>query len=236
MTKRAMITGASSGIGRETALLLAAQGCDVILAARRAEPLMETAQECAQHGVTAEVVVCDVASSEDCQRMVRMARQLPGEAYPVLVNCAGFAEFGDFVRQPLELVERMVQVNLVGPMYACHYAVPWMLECGGGQVINVLSITASQVFAGSAAYSTSKAGLRMFGQVLAAEYRKKGLRVTSILPGAVNTPIWEGKSFVPKREDMMPAAAVAEAIAGLVAMPPDRNVDEIVLMPPKGVL
>jgi len=236
VTRRVIVTGASSGIGRAAALLLAEAGCEVVLAARRRSALEEVAAEIHAAGGSAEICVTDVALAEQCRQLVATARELPGEIYPVLVNAAGMADFGDSATMSIEAIEHQVQVNLMGPLYASHAFLPWALERGGGQIVNVLSITASLVFGGSLAYSTSKAGLLMAGKVLAAEYRRKGLKVTAILPGAVDTPIWEGKSFVPKREEMMPVSAVAEAIRDVVLMPRDRNVDELTIMPPKGVL
>ena len=82
----------------------------------------------------------------------------------------------------------------------------------------------------------SKAGLLAAARGWQAEYRRTGLRITNLLPGATDTPIWDGGSFIPERNDMLPAAAVAEAIRDLILSPSDRNVDELTLMPPKGIL
>jgi NAD(P)-dependent dehydrogenase (short-subunit alcohol dehydrogenase family) len=232
MRRRAIVTGASSGIGRATALLLAQAGCEVVLAARREDLLKEACAEC---GPQASFVVADMTSADDCRRLIRIARER-GEAYPVLVNAAGIAEFGPFAETPVDDFERQVRVNLLGPAYCCHAVIPWMLENGGGQIINVLSVAARHVFPGSSAYGTSKAALYWLGKSIAADYRKDGIRVTSLLPGATDTPLWDDKELTPSRAEMMPARAVAETILDLVAMPPDRNVDELLLMPPKGIL
>ncbi|MGV3618201.1 MAG: SDR family oxidoreductase [Fimbriimonas sp.] len=231
MTKRAIVTGASSGIGAATARLLASAGCEVVLAARRGELLEDLAGEI---GDLAHAYPTDVSDGEACAGLVHFARSL-GPAQPVLVNNAGAAAFGDFVTMPLETIERQIQVGLMGPLYLTHAVLPWMLE-DGGQIVNVLSVTATQVFAGAAGYGTAKAGLYMLGRVISAEYRRQGVRVTNILPGAVNTPLWDEQSFVPNREEMLPVSAIAEAIRDVVLLPPDRSVDEIHLMPPKGVL
>jgi NAD(P)-dependent dehydrogenase (short-subunit alcohol dehydrogenase family) len=125
---------------------------------------------------------------------------------------------------------------MIGPMQLCKFAIPWMLRAGGGHIVNVLSIAATHPFSGAAAYCASKAGLHMFGKALAAEYRGRGIRVTSLLPGSTDTPLWDKQSFQPSREDMLPARAVAECIRDVILSPPDRSYDEIVLMPPKGIL
>ena len=76
----------------------------------------------------------------------------------------------------------------------------------------------------------------MFGKCIAAEYRTRGIRVTSILPGSTDTPLWDSQSFQPNREDMLSPRAVAECIRDVILSPADRSFDEIVLMPPKGIL
>ena len=106
----------------------------------------------------------------------------------------------------------------------------------GGQIIIGLSVAAVHVCPGSAGYATSKAALHMLGKVIAQDYRGEGIRVTSLLPGSVDTPLWEGKEWTPPKSDMLPVTAVAEAIRDLVLMPLDRNIDELHLMPPKGIL
>ena len=234
MTKCIIITGASSGIGRETALALASQGHQLVLAARRQQLLLELLEECAERGGSAHTVSCDVSSIDDCRMLVDEARRVGGTAEPVLVNAAGVAEFGDFAQMSVASVENQIQTNLVAPLYLCHEVIPWMLEVGKGQIVNVLSVAASQVFSGATAYAAAKAGLLMAGRCLASEYRRQGIRVSSILPGATDTPLWGDGG--PPRSDMLPASAVAQTIADIIAMPPDRNVDEITVMPPKGVL
>lgn len=232
MTTRAIVTGASSGIGAATAHLLVEAGFEVVLAARRADLLEMLAAEL---GPSAFSFPTDVTDRDSCQALIEYAWNL-GEARPVLVNNAGIAEFGDFATMPLENIERQIQVGLLGPLYLTHGVVPWMLEQGGGDIVNVLSVTATQVFGGAAGYGTAKAGLHMLGRVVSAEYRRQGIRVTQILPGATDTPLWDDQSFVPNRDDMLPALAVAEAIRSVLRMPLDRCVDEITLMPPNGVL
>jgi short-subunit dehydrogenase len=233
MNRRAIITGASSGIGKEAAILLAQAGCEVVLASRRAPELEVVLAQC---GPSARAMVCDIGTAEACHRLIEVARSMGDETYPVLVNAAGMAAFGGFLERPIEEFEEQVRVNLLGAAYCSHAIIPWMLQQGGGQIINVLSVAAVHVFPGSAGYSSSKAALHVLGKVISEEFRSQGVRVTSLLPGSVDTPLWEGKEWSPPREDMLSATAVAEAIRDLVMMPTDRNVDELRLMPPKGIL
>lgn len=233
MTKRIVVTGASSGIGRETAIALAKAGHQLVLASRRQGLLLELMEECRAADIV-HTVTCDVTCPDECRALVEEAMKLGGEVEPVLVNAAGMAEFGDFQAMPWPSVEGQIATNLLGPLAICQAIVPWMLSVGRGQIINVLSVAASHPFPGAVAYAASKAGLLMAGKCLAAEYRARGIRVTSLLPGATDTPLWGPGG--PAREDMLSPSAVARAIADLIDLPPDRNVDEMVLMPPKGVL
>ena len=176
----------------------------------------------------------DVTDPATARKIAEAASQLKGEL--VLVNNAGFAEFGDFHESDVDGAAAMVDVMLSGTMRATHAVLPLMLADGKGTVVNVLSLAATTEFAGAAAYCAAKAGALMFSRVLSKEYRQRGVRVTSILPGSTDTPIWDPMETHPPREEMLPAAAVAEAVRDAINAPRDRAVDEIVLTPPKGIL
>jgi short-subunit dehydrogenase len=225
---RVVVTGASSGIGRATALLAAQRGFEVVAVARRADRLASMASE----STTTRILTHALDLNGDQSSLIALVTGLT-PAPLALVNAAGVAEFGDFASVD---ARRMVETNLIAPIRLIQALLPLMLESGSGQIVNVLSVAATTIFPGAAAYSASKAGLLAAGRSLAAEVRRKGIRVTSILPGAVDTPIWDGASFVPAREDMLSAEAVAQAIVDILSLPPDRNVDELTLMPPKGIL
>lgn len=236
MTKRVIVTGATAGIGRATALLLADEGYQLVLAGRREAELEEVATECSERGAVTQYLKTDVANPNDCHQLVHFARALGPDVYPVLINCAGAVQFGAFDEMPLDQLQSQVDVNLNGPLHLCHWALPWMLDAGGGQIVNVVSVASYTAFSGGVAYCASKAALLMLGKSLAAEYRTRGIKVTSISPGSTDTALWAGQSFQPERLDMLPTAAVAEAIRDVIKMPHDRNIDELRIMPPKGIL
>lgn len=237
MTKRVIVTGASSGIGKEAAWILSESHCELVLVARREDLLREIAQQCRDRGaVSADVIAADLSeSSATCAEVIQEAIG-PGISPLVLVNNAGTAEFGPYAEMDWNVIERSMALNVLGPMRLCHAILPEMLARGGGQIVNVLSIAATHVFPNSGAYSAAKAGLLAFGRSLAASHRRQGIRVTSILPGSVDTPLWDGKDWSPPSEDMLSPRTVAEVIRDAIMSPPDRNYDEIVLMPPKGIL
>jgi len=231
--KRVLMTGASSGIGRAAALELAKRGCDVVVTGRNVEALTAVWTACGGGAVVAG----ELTKDEDRARIVEKAFAGLEGVEPILVNAAGIAEFGEFLSLSSESLEAQIAVNLLAPMHLCQLALPYMVKEGSGHIVNVLSIVAELPLAGASAYAASKAALRMFGKVIATEYRRQGVRVTGILPGAVNTPIWDGiGSNGPNRADMLTPEAVATAIADVIMSPPDRSFDEITMMPPKGFL
>lgn len=232
--KTVLISGASSGIGAELALILAKQGHHLILTARRDHLLRELAVQCESNGAASVrfIVgdVCDVAANPKVKEFVRAG----GE--PVLINNAGMAQFGDYAETRWDDHAAQIETNLVGTMKLTHAVLPAMLDHKSGLIVNVLSIAAKHVFSGAAVYSATKAGILQFGNSLREEYRRSGIRLTNILPGAVNTPLWDSQGFSPPTEKMLSAVSVAQTIADVIALPADRVVDEITLTPPDGIL
>lgn len=235
-TFRTVVTGASSGIGRATALLLATDGHALVLTARREDELRKLAEACLAGGATAVSVVAGDLSDPDLAPQLADAASQCGKGELVLVNNAGTATFGQFHVQPIGTAAQMVEVGLIGAMRAAHALLPLMLEEARGTIVNVLSVAATQAFGGAEAYCAAKAGLLAFSRALALDYRKQGVRVTSLAPGATDTPLWDGATEHPDRADMLSPQAVAETIKMVIDAPRDRAFDEIVLLPPKGIL
>ncbi len=188
-------------------------------------------------GGHATVVCGDLRSPRLSEKIVNVARS-PEDALvtPVLVNCAGVAIFGPYAKFEERDIEETIQVNLLAPMLLINEVLPWMLERGRGHIVNVLSVAAVETLNGAAAYSASKGGLLAFGKGIAAEYRRSGVRVTSLIPGATDTPLWDVQGFQPPREDMLSASALGKIVADIVTTDEYRYVDEIRVMPEKGLL
>jgi short-subunit dehydrogenase len=235
-TYRTVVTGASSGIGRATALLLAKDGHALVLNARREDELRRLAGECLSAGSSAVSVVAGDVSHPATGPQLADAVAMSGDGEVVLVNNAGTAAFGPFHELPVETSVRMVEVLLNGAMRATHALLPTMLEEGRGTIVSVVSIAAVQTFSSAEAYCAAKAGLLAFSRSLARDYRPLGVRVTSLVPGAADTALWDAIEGHPDRADMLPPDAVAETIRMVIEAPRDRVFDEIVLTPPKGVL
>lgn len=234
--KRVVVTGASSGIGRELALLLAEEGHALVLIARRQALLEELAGECRSRGAGAAVVLpADLADPDPVAPLGWTLEQLEGEEVALVCN-AGTARFEPLSALNRDSFRQHMDVIFFGAVACLQAVLPLMLREGRGQIVNVVSMIADHPFPNSAAYGAAKAAQLYLGKVAALELRRKGIRVTNVLPGATDTPIWEAVGASPPKQDMMPARAVAEEIARILAMPPDRVVDEITLMPPKGIL
>lgn len=229
----AIVTGASSGIGRETAVLLGEAGCAVLLVARRKEKLEAVAELCAGG---AWILAGDLSEEAFCHEVIEAGKAVEGNSLPILVNAAGVAAFGPTHEMPVEEIDRQLDVNLRAAVLLCREAIPWLRAKGGGDILNVGSIASVNPFGQAGAYVASKFGLLGFTKSLSNEYRKEGIRVTALLPGSTDTELWQSQSFSPPKEAMLSARAVAEAIRDAVLAPRDRSFDEILLMPPMGIL
>ncbi|HJP82976.1 MAG TPA: SDR family NAD(P)-dependent oxidoreductase [Fimbriimonadaceae bacterium] len=234
MKRSILITGASSGIGWETALALANDVNHLTLSGRRADRLEELAGLCRAQGVPVNTRAVDLADESAIDELCEVWLSVPG--FPVLVNCAGVGIFQTFDELSWSDFKSQIQTNLMAPAQLIHCALPAMIERGGGQIINVLSMAATHVLSGCGGYSASKAGLMMLGRVVSAEARAQGVRLTNLLPGAVATGIWSGSPMEARTSEMIPPQSVARMIALIVESPGDYTVDELLMMPPKGVL
>jgi len=233
---RIVVTGASSGIGRATALLLAKDGHALVLTSRQEDKLRALADSCLVAGAASvSVVAADIADPDTAPQLAD-AVGMSGEGEIALVNNAGVAMFGSFDKMPIEDSIKMVRVMLEGTMRATHALLPAMLTASRGTVVNVLSIAVLHTFAGSEGYSAAKYGLLGFAKSLSQSYRRQGLRVTNVIPGSTDTQLWDAIESPPARDDMLTAEAVAQTIKMVIDAPRDRSYDEIVVTPPKGVL
>lgn len=234
--QQALITGASSGIGKSTALAFAAAGIDLALVSRTPEKLEEVAQTARQAGVTAKSYPVDLGQVNQVQKQIGA---IIAEFGPVdiLVNSAGMAYTGPLRDTALTDWQRLFDLNLTS-VWPCTLAVlPGMRQQGRGTVINVVSIAAHQVFPNWGAYCASKFALLALSKALAAEERANGIRVTAISPGSVNTPIWDTETVQADfdRSAMLTPEAVAQSILHAVQLPAEAVLEELILMPTAGV-
>jgi NAD(P)-dependent dehydrogenase (short-subunit alcohol dehydrogenase family) len=189
--RTALITGAGSGIGRETALLFASEGANVVAADRDGTAARACAAAMAAAGGKAHAVTMDVARATEVEAAVAEAERTFG-ALHVLFNNAGIFpdEDGLPVDTPEAVWERVIDVNLKGVFLGCKYGIPALLRAGGGSIINTASFVAV-VGAATAqiAYTASKGGVLAMTREIAVAYARQGIRANALCPGPVDTPL-----------------------------------------------
>ena len=203
-SKVAIVTGASSGIGRATAKLFAYEGAKVIVAARRQQELDSLVKEIAEQGGIAYAIAGDVRDEAFAQSVVNAALQNFGRLDIAFNNAGTLGEMGDTTLVSEAGWTDTLATNLTSAFLGAKHQIPAMLKSGGGSIIFTSTFVGhSFSFPGVAAYAASKSGLIGLTQALAAEYGPAGIRGNSILPGAVDTEMYremnnseESQSFI----------------------------------------
>lgn len=219
---RALISGASSGIGRATAVRFAAEGCDVCITARRKERLLALQQELAPgHHLVCPGDYSDPATAEAIREMI----QKEWGGLDVLVNCAGVYIGGNPITTPLEEWRRPFDIMINGAVYLTRMAVPLMTR--GGRIIHITSIHGERAEVNSSAYAMAKAALNQYCRALALELAPQGILVNAIAPGFVRTEMsvvngvneldteWFRRNYVEGHHLPLRRAAQPEEIAGV---------------------
>jgi short-subunit dehydrogenase len=186
-----VITGASSGIGRETALLFGRQGASVVLAARDEDELDSVAREIERLGGEAHVVSTDVAQWEQVDQLARAAVERFG-CIDTWVNNAAISAYATVEQMTVAEIERVIQVTLLGNIYGVKAALPHLQRQGQGTIINVASALAERSVPLQSAYCAAKHGIKGFTEALRLELAHQGsdVTVTLVLPSSINTPFF----------------------------------------------
>ena len=221
-----VVVGASRGIGRATALALAAPGVQLVLAARGSAALEQVAANARAAGATTVAVTCDVTAEPHVRRLMETAAA-PTRQIDLLVNSAGGAVVAPFEQLTLADWETTLRTALTGTFLCCKHASPHMRA--GGLIVNVASVAARQAFPNWAAYSAAKYGVLGFSNAIREELRPRGIRVTAVLPAATDTALWEGVPGTWDRANMLQPEDIARAIAQLAAQPPYVTTEELVI-------
>lgn len=234
---RALITGASGGIGKETALAFAKAGIDLALVGRSQDKLDAVAALVSDLGVEVKSYVIDLA---DVAQVAPKMGAIAAEFGPIdiLVNNAGMAYTGDLLTTPLADWQRVIDLNVTSVFQCIQSILPGMRNRHQGTIINIASIAGYQAFPGWGAYNVSKAALISLSKTLAAEERVHGIRVVVISPGAVNTSLWDTDTVEAdfNRSKMLSADTVAQCILHAALLPPQAVIEELTLLPSAGTL
>lgn len=235
----ALVTGASSGIGRATALALAKAGMRVALGARRTGRLEELESEIAAAGGTAASYTVDVTQRKECQDFVDDVVRRWGRV-DILVNNAGLMPLSFVKNLHIDEWDRMIDVNIKGVLYCTAAVLPSMLEAGSGHIVNISSVAGRIVFPAGSVYCATKHAVTAFSEGLRQELSvRKGIRVTCIEPGVVATELTDAitdgslKGFVEgsKKMEALQSEDIAEAVVYAVSSPKHVNVNEILIRP-----
>lgn len=235
--RRALITGASSGIGQAIARAFAQAGFDVALVARSQAKLTALAEELSTAGVQAQGFAVDLAALD--QVKAQMA-QIISQFGPidVLINSAGMAYTGSLAEMPLADWQQVIALNVTSVFQMVQAVLPGMRERADGLIINIASTAAQQSFAGWGAYGVSKAALTALSGAIAAEESAHGIRVVTLFPGAVNTPIWDSDTVHANfdRSAMLSPETVAQTVLHTALLPPNAVISHLTITPAQGAL
>lgn len=239
MKKTALITGASAGIGRATALLLAANNFDVIITGRRKEKLENLEKEIRSETTADVLILCfDIRRQDD---VVAACKELTGkwEKIDVLVNNAGLAVGLNHIHEGVvDDWERMIDTNVKGLLYITREITPGMVARGSGHVVNIGSIAGKEAYENGNVYNATKYAVDGLTMGMRIDLTQHGVKVTAINPGAVETEFsvvrfkgnQEKADSVYEGFEPLAATDIAEAILFAVSRPPHVSIDDMLIM------
>jgi NAD(P)-dependent dehydrogenase (short-subunit alcohol dehydrogenase family) len=212
--QRALVTGATSGIGRAVALQLARDGAEVLVHGRDAARGAETVDEITAAGGKASFVAADLADADDVQRLANEVGEVD-----ILINNAGVALFRPTGEFDVAAFDKMFASNVRAPFFLVGALAPGMAARGRGSIVSVSSMAGGVGLVGGAAYGATKASLEAMTRAWAVEYSARGVRINAIAPGPVYTPGPSGPEFISALGETTPMhrASQPEEIAEVVA-------------------
>ncbi|AOK36511.1 SDR family oxidoreductase [Burkholderia cenocepacia] len=233
--KVVVITGASSGLGEETARHLAQRGAKLVLGARRVDRLERLADEI---GAGRQAMLeTDVTERDAVQRLVDRAVDLHGRI-DVMLNNAGLMPSSMLERLHVDEWDRMIDVNIKGVLYGIAAALPHMIRQKGGHIINVSSVAGHKVGPGGAVYAATKHAVRALTEGLRQEVKSHNIRTTILSPGAVATELTRtitdpdvAKGMSQVYQQAIPASAFARAVEYAMSQPDDVDINEVLFRP-----
>ena len=230
--KTAVVTGASSGIGKAVAQRLVDAGARVALVGRSEDRLREAASGWPDGSWL--TLPCDVRDSAAVQAMAASAEQEMG-CVDILVNSAGIFKVASLTELDDETWRDLWETNVNGTIFPTRALLPGMLERGLGYVVIISSVAAHRGYAGMTGYGATKHAVTGFARALTTEVRRQGVRVVNAFIGPVVTPIWEGASPPLPPEEMLTAEEVADAIVSAMTLSDKQVIEDLLLLPQGGL-
>lgn len=235
--KTIIITGASSGIGEETARLLASQGADIVIGARRIERLKDLATDIRSAGGSVTVQGLDVTELEQMREIVELAYRNYGRI-DAIVNNAGVMPLSPLEALKIEEWNQMIDVNIRGVLHGIAAGLPVMKKQGFGHFINIASIGAYEVTPTASVYSATKYAVRAITDGLRQEMAGQNIRVTLVSPGVTESELAdsithkETVNFMKEyRQIALPASVIARSIAYAIEQPTNVDINEMIIRP-----
>ncbi len=233
--KVAVITGGSSGIGYAIAKAFVKEGCSVVITGRNEEKVKAAAHKLStDHNAKVIAGVCDVREPYSIDALFDMVQTRFGHV-DILINNAGISQVPTAVENTsVEMWRQIIDIDLNSVFLCTRAALPLMKR--GGTIINNISAAAKQVFPQFAAYTAAKTGAYGFTRALREELMPRGIRVTALMPGATSTGMWQQIMPDVSRDGMMDVGTVAQAVLYAVLLPPEANLDELLITPSAGAV
>lgn len=222
-----LITGASTGLGKEIAKRLSREKTKLVLNARNAEKLQEAAREISDAGGMCSCFACDVTDMNQTHNVVEYMMEAYGKV-DVLLNIAGIWYEGPTENHPKEKIAEMFQVNSVGVIYTVQEVLPVMKKQHYGQIMNIVSIAGVEPAADWGVYTATKYAVRGFTDSLKLEMAGTGIKVSGFYPGGMNTDLFASSGF-PKAHVpwMMDKVDIAEIVTFILKQPEDVAMDHV---------
>jgi 3-oxoacyl-[acyl-carrier protein] reductase len=229
--KAAIVTGGTRGIGRAIAMRLLDEGARVAICGTRKESVDEAVELLSPKGQVFGMVA-DITKLEDVRSFVGAVKQEFGGIH-ILVNNAGAGLFRSVADLTPEEWHRMIALNLTGAYYCCHEILPIFIQGGSGDVINISSLAGKNAFAGGAGYNASKFGLNGFSEAMMLDHRNAGVRVSTIMPGSVNTEFGGNHADAGADRNAWKIAPedIAEIVITLLRMPRRTTISVVEVRP-----
>jgi NAD(P)-dependent dehydrogenase (short-subunit alcohol dehydrogenase family) len=232
--KVVLVTGAGSGLGAATAQAFAAAGCEVVCVDINQAALEQVCQALREQGTACLALPCDIKNATAVSEVTQSAGAWAGHL-DILVNCAAIDYTYSVEEMSVEQWDQELAVNLRGPFLFAKAVFPWMKRQGGGHIFNIASTAAVRAWANASAYHASKWGVLGFSRGLSVEGRAHGIRVTTIIPGGMQTHFFD--RFVeqgiplPDPQNLQDPTTVAETMVFAAQLPASSALQELMITP-----